>query len=161
MSHDMESTIPVLVAGNYCHDTLINSKGRFEVLGGSASYISAVLSALKVDHSVIAKVGPDFKYAVQLAHPPLTVRDFPTTHFIDDFTSGTRVGSLLAECEAIYPGDLGTQRARIGLASGVAHELLPETLVRLKELSDVVSALPIPPSASSIAGWQTPPSWTS
>jgi 1D-myo-inositol 3-kinase len=141
MCHPMENTTAqVLVAGNYCHDTLIGAEGRHEVLGGSASYISAVLTALEVRYRVVSKVGTDFKYGSQLSHAPLVAEDAPTTHFVDDFTSGRRVGHLQAECAPIRPEDLGETSVDIAIACGVAREILPETLFELKAKSRVLIA---------------------
>jgi 1D-myo-inositol 3-kinase len=136
----MPPTTEVLIVGNYCHDTLLNSRGRFEVLGGSSSYVSAVLGSLGSRFEVIAKVGSNFRYAKQVPCVPLVDPQAPTTHFVDDFRSGTRQSLLTAECSPILPRDLGTRGARIGLACGVAREVRPETLVRLKELCPIVIA---------------------
>jgi 1D-myo-inositol 3-kinase len=128
------------VAGNYCHDTLINQRGRFEVLGGSASYISAVLSSLETRFEVVARVGSDFKYAEQVLKAPRVDPTGVTTHFVDDFTSGVRESLLVAESAPLSASDLGREPSRIGLACGVAREVQPETLLRLKALCPIVVA---------------------
>lgn len=130
--------VPALVVGNYCHDTLIHPFGQYEVLGGSASYIGAVFSNLGVGFKGVSKVGHDFKYTGQVKTAPLIQPQSKTTHFIDDFTSGTRQERLGAICDPIYAADLGTTRAQLGLACGIARELLPETLIRMRELCSVV-----------------------
>jgi 1D-myo-inositol 3-kinase len=136
----MISATDALVAGNYCHDTLVRQDGSYEVLGGSSSYISAVFRGLEVRHQVVAKAGPDFRYEAQVRHAPRIVPGTRTTHFVDDFTSGVRQSILKSEAAAITPEDLGTIRARLGIACGVAREILPETLVRLKALCPIVIA---------------------
>ena len=128
----------ILMVGNYCHDTLINPRGIFEELGGSASYISAALAGMGVQARTIAKVGLDFRYLDRVRTAPLISREFPTTHFIDDTTSGKRVATLKSVCAPILASDLPRSRARIGIVSGVAMEILPETLVRVRELTDTV-----------------------
>ena len=53
----------ILVAGHYCHDTLLSNAGEHHALGGSAAYASAILDALGEPCTVAAKVGEDFLYA--------------------------------------------------------------------------------------------------
>lgn len=128
----------VLLVGNYVHDTLVHPHGRYETLGGSASYISRALNAMGADFRVVAKVGPDFRYRDTIPNPPIVSKTHPTTHFIDDFTGSDMAATLRAIGEPIYPQDLGDYRARIGLAVGVAMELLPETLQALHERCELV-----------------------
>ena len=54
--------LEILVAGHYCHDTLMSKRGVHAALGGSAAYISAILAGLGARFEVVAKVGPDFLY---------------------------------------------------------------------------------------------------
>ena len=131
---------PVLVVGHYCHDTLIHANGsRSEALGGSAAYISSVLSALDRNFSVVSKVGSDFAYASQVIHPPRVIPFFKTTQFIADFTRGERVETVSAVCEAIYPEDLPENtRVGLGLAVGIVGEVLPQTLEKLASCSRLV-----------------------
>jgi 1D-myo-inositol 3-kinase len=136
----MNLNTDVLVAGNYCHDTLLNARGSFEVLGGSASYISAVLASLGARFETVAKVGQDFLYLDKVKRPPLVAPGARTTHFVDDFRQGARRSLLMVECVAIEPADLGPGRARVGLACGVARELRRPALRRMRELCDVVVA---------------------
>jgi 1D-myo-inositol 3-kinase len=110
------------------------------VLGGSASYISAVLTSLQVRFEVVAHVGTDFLYSDQVLRSPRVSPSLPTTHFVDDLRSGVRQSLLKAECAPLLPEHLGNLQASIGLACGVARELLPETLVRLKALCPIVIA---------------------
>ncbi len=125
----------VLVVGHYCHDLLRHGPGReTQALGGSAAYISAVLGAMEVDHTVVSVAGEDFQYGAQVRHPPRLVPGARTTQFTADFTGGERVLRLGAVAPPIRPEDITTE-ARVALGCGVAGELLPETLVRIAERS--------------------------
>jgi 1D-myo-inositol 3-kinase len=138
----MPDSLPeVLVAGNYCHDTLVTRWGVHRVLGGSVAYISAVLRGLAVPFRTVAKVGGDFLYAAQVAAAPLVVAGARTTGFVDDYTGGERTETLEARCEPIYPADLAhLPRVRIAIAGAIASEIPPETLWCLRARSDVVLA---------------------
>jgi len=46
--------VSILVAGHYCHDTLIGNDSIHRTLGGSAAYVSAILQALGEAHAVRA-----------------------------------------------------------------------------------------------------------
>lgn len=130
----------VLVVGNYCHDILVWPDRTVETLGGSSAYISAIFARLKLNFSVTAKVGEDFLYPSKVSRAPIVVKGYPTTHFVDDYTDGPRVAILRSTCEPIRAADLPNERALIGIACGVAMEILPETVKRLRELCDVVIA---------------------
>lgn len=143
-----------LVVGNYCHDVLFRD-GRLvgETLGGAASFVSNVLDALSPSfHHYVAKVGPDFAYAVSVAHPPLVAPSSSgTTLFHAHFPSqshshgpsgyhGDRVLRRVRTCDPILPSDLpgDDDRFDFGLAVGVAGEIPPETLARMLDLCRVV-----------------------
>ncbi|EHA8586674.1 inositol 3-kinase [Cocos nucifera] len=149
-------TRAALVVGNYCHDVLFRD-GRVvgETLGGAASFVSNVLDVLSPSspnsssHRYVAKVGPDFAYAV--AHPPLVAPSSPTTLFHAYFPSqsrphgqsgyhGDRVLRRVRACDPILPADLlgDADRFDFGLAAGVAGEIPPETLARMLDLCQVV-----------------------
>jgi 1D-myo-inositol 3-kinase len=130
--------VDILVVGNCCHDTLLLPQGTFEALGGSTSYISAALKPSGADFQVIGKVGTDFLYGYTLAYQPIVSRTAPTTRFVDDLTVPERICTLRAVCEPLRPEDLPRERAKIGIACGVAMELLPETLLAMRELVDVL-----------------------
>uniref|UniRef100_A0A0D6R665 Carbohydrate kinase PfkB domain-containing protein n=1 Tax=Araucaria cunninghamii TaxID=56994 RepID=A0A0D6R665_ARACU len=138
-----------LVVGNYCHDLLKLASGReVESLGGSVSYITNILDALGLDSTVVSKVGSDFKYARETtSHPPSAVlASAKTTQFSADFTAGNeRVLRVTNACESIHPSDIPSPPAAnstymIGLAVGVAKEIVPETLKRMVEVSGMVVA---------------------
>jgi 1D-myo-inositol 3-kinase len=133
----MNDRSSALVVGHYSHDTLINANGTHSAaLGGSASYISSVFSALRVDCRVVSKVGSDFAYHAQTFHRPRVIAAGSTTHFIADFTHGERVGSVGKVCEAIFPSDIPEDGMyELGLAVGIVGEVLPETLFRLSQRS--------------------------
>jgi 1D-myo-inositol 3-kinase len=128
----------ILVVGNYCHDTLIGAQGNFEILGGSASYISAALKGLNARFRLVAKVGEDFRYFKETSPAPIVSSTHPTTHFIDDTISGERRSLLKARCEEIYPKDIGNECFKITLASGVAGEITPSLLTYLRSVSEIL-----------------------
>src|SRR3989442_14472492 len=107
----------VIVAGNYSHDTILGGdtmkwcpptallgdreRARSE-LGGSAAYVSAVLLAAKVDFSVVANVGDDFRYAGRVPAARV-VPGARTTSFLDDYRTGERIASLRAPAPPLRP----------------------------------------------------------
>jgi 1D-myo-inositol 3-kinase len=121
------------VIGNYCHDTLVYPGQEIETLGGSAAYIGNVFAGVGLEFELASKVGKDFKYTNRVARKPIVDSDSFTTHFLDDYRSGERVGSLLKECSAIDARDLPDGQAEIGLLCGVASEILPETLIEVRK----------------------------
>lgn len=128
----------LLVVGNYAHDEIITQRGEtFSALGGATAYMSTVLEALGADYEVVSKVGRDFLYGSELTRPPIVDLSLPTTSFLDDFTSGRRVGTVTALCSPIRAADL-TGSAKIAIGNGCAGEVLPETVARLREISQVV-----------------------
>ncbi|KAH9329878.1 hypothetical protein KI387_001986 [Taxus chinensis] len=140
-----------MVVGHYCHDVLKFGSGGerervVESLGGSVSYITNVLDALRLPSTVVSKVGSDFAYALDTAfHPPSAILgDAKTTQFYADLSrAGERVLRVNNACEAIYPEDIPSNekgKFMIGLAVGVAGEILPETLRRMAAVSEVVVA---------------------
>lgn len=135
--------VRALVVGHYCHDLIRLHAGReVESLGGSVSYVTNILDALGLQSTVISKVGSDFSYASATAsHPPTVVHPTKTTRFYADFTAGSdRVLRVLDACDPIHPSDIPSDPTdyAIGLAVGVAREILPETLRRMVEVSKLV-----------------------
>jgi len=131
----------ILIVGNYCHDTLILPTGTYETLGGSSSYISAAFSSLpSTRFNVIAKVGVDFLYNQRITAPPLIAKNVPTTHFVDDLTGKIRTERVKAVCAPIFATDIPKSRAKIGIACGVAMEIMPETVQRMRGVCDLVVA---------------------
>lgn len=128
----------ILVAGHYCHDTLIGNAGSAQALGGSAAYASAILDALAEPHEVIAKVGGDFRYAALVSHQPLVVPG-RTTAFVDDDRGGERRQRVEAVAPPIEPFEL-QGRFELGIACAVAGELPLRTLLRMRELCGVLVA---------------------
>ncbi|HEY6911776.1 MAG TPA: PfkB family carbohydrate kinase [Myxococcales bacterium] len=128
----------ILVAGHYCHDTLIGNAGASQALGGSAAYASAILDALAEPHAVIAKVGSDFRYLSQVSHPPAVVAG-RTTAFVDDYRAGERRQRVEAVAPPIEPFELAG-RFDLGIACAVAGELPSRTLLRMRELCGVLLA---------------------
>ena len=130
--------VPILIAGHYCHDTIVGKAGRHEVLGGSAAYSSAVLGALGVSCSVVAKVGADFRYRRQVAGAPI-VEGPRTTSFVDDYSAGERSETLEAVCAPIRPEEIELP-ADVAIACPIAGELPPATLLKLRSVSRLLVA---------------------
>lgn len=129
----------ILIAGHYCHDTLLGNEGARRALGGSAAYASAILEALGEPYSVAAKAGPDFLYRGQVTKQPRIVEGARTSSFIDDYRSGERRDSVEAVCEPLHPGDLqGTYE--VGIACGVTGEVTLPVLRRMREICRIVVA---------------------
>ncbi|KAJ4834694.1 hypothetical protein Tsubulata_003596 [Turnera subulata] len=132
----------VLIVGNYCHDVLIqNGAVKAESLGGAASFISNVLNGMSVPCNLVAKVGRDFKYAIN--HVPIQVPCSKTTVFHAYFDLGEdrnqdRVLKRVCACDPIRPQDLPDARFDFGMAVGVGGEILPETLEKMLDICDVV-----------------------
>jgi len=88
---------------------------------------------------VASKVGPDFLYRSQITHPPETIEDKQTTEFFADFTQGEerilKAGNI---CAPIEPVDIIDMEYELGLAVGIACEVLPETLKNMVEVSRYV-----------------------
>lgn len=128
----------ILVAGHYCHDTLIGNAGAHRALGGSAAYAAAVLDALGETCRVVAKVGDDFLYGKEVSHPPLVVPG-RTTAFVDDYRGAERRQRVEAVAPPILPEDLEGEH-EVGMACAVAGELPLPSLRRLRRISRVVVA---------------------
>jgi len=131
--------VSILIAGNYCHDTLLGNSGEQRTLGGSAAYAAAILDALGEPYEVVAKVGPDFLYADRVLKRAEIVPGARTTAFVDDYRPEARRGRVEALCEPIRPEDLRGSH-QIGIACGIAGEVLPETLRRMRAICDLVIA---------------------
>lgn len=123
--------VDLLVAGSYCHDLLRRPEGDVHTLGGSAAYVSGVLTQVGVAHRVASVVGEDFRYAAQVAQGA-RVRGPHTTAFTSELRGEQRTLWLTAVAPPLRPEDLEVD-ARVGLACAVAGEVPPETLLRLTE----------------------------
>jgi 1D-myo-inositol 3-kinase len=130
--------VTILVAGHYCHDTLLGNAGAQRRLGGSAAYASAILDALGEPYRVVAKVGEDFLHGEEVSRKPL-VAPGRTTAFIVDYRGPERHERVEAVAAPIAPGDLQGEY-EVGLACAVAGELPVQTLQRLRQISRVVVA---------------------
>ncbi len=130
--------MPILVAGHYCHDTLIGNDSIHRTLGGSAAYVSAILEALGEPHAVVAKVGPDFLYAHEVTRQPIVAAG-RTTAFVDDYRGPKRRGRVEAVAPAIEPEDLNGSW-EIGIACAIAGEVPLRTLRRLRQICGTVVA---------------------
>ncbi|HTO97101.1 MAG TPA: PfkB family carbohydrate kinase [Myxococcales bacterium] len=129
----------ILVAGHYCHDTLIGNDGApHRTLGGSAAYISAVLDALGEPCRVVAKVGDDFLYGKEVSHAPAIVPG-RTTAFVDDYRGAERRQRVEAVAPPILPEELEGDY-QVGIACAIAGELPLPSLRRLRRASRVVVA---------------------
>lgn len=128
----------ILVAGHYCHDTILRPAGEHRALGGSAAYASAILDALHEPYEVAAKAGPDFLYAGQVTKQPRIVPG-RTSAFIDDYRAGERRDSVAAVCEPLHPGDLQGSY-EVGLACAITCELPEPTLAHMRGICRVLIA---------------------
>ncbi|MGZ6143637.1 MAG: PfkB family carbohydrate kinase, partial [Myxococcales bacterium] len=128
----------ILVAGHYCHDTLLSNAGTHRALGGSAAYASAVLQAFGEPYEVAARVGEDFLYRAQVFKQPLVTRG-RTSSFIDDYRSGERREHVDAVCEPLQPEDLRGSYD-VGLACAVSGEVTPPVLARLRQICRIAMA---------------------
>jgi len=134
-----EETGMILVAGHYCHDTILSNAGTHRALGGSAAYASAVFDAFGEPYEVAAKAGPDFLYASQVTKQPKIVPGQRTSSFVDDYRFGERRDHADAVCEPLWPEDLhGT--FDVGIACAITGEVPLQTLGRIRELSRIVLA---------------------
>ncbi|OAY71151.1 inositol 3-kinase isoform X2 [Ananas comosus] len=130
-----------VVVGNYCHDVLFRDGAAVgETLGGAAAFVSNVLDALLSPSPAryVAKVGPDFAHSVPRSR--LLSSPSPTTLFHAHFHSRHHDRRLLRRvraCDPIFPSDLPDARFSLGLAVGVAGEILPETLECIVGACDV------------------------
>ncbi|MBF5042915.1 carbohydrate kinase [Aggregicoccus sp. 17bor-14] len=121
----------VLLVGHYCHDRLQRAEGERHTLGGSAAYVSRVLAAAGVEHKVAGLVGEDFRYAHEVLHPA-QVQGPHTTEFVARFDGEARtltLGHVAPPVSAAQVRALGS--APLGLACGIAGEVLPEALEAL------------------------------
>ena len=128
----------VVVAGHYCHDVLVGENGQRRELGGSAAYASAVLRSAAVDFAVVANVGDDFLYAGRVPAPRVVAGAW-TTSFVDDYRGAERIQTLHAAAPPLLPDDL-VEPCRIGLAVPIAAELPAPTLLRMRDLSNLLLA---------------------
>lgn len=128
----------ILVAGNYCHDTLVNASAERRTLGGSSAYASAILRWLEEPHEVVANVGGDFLYFHEVYKPPRLAGP-KTTSFVCDYRGGERREHVVARCQPLAPDDLHGA-FDVGLACGVAGEVTPEVLSRLRSICRVLVA---------------------
>jgi len=128
----------ILIAGHYCHDTLLSNEGTHRALGGSAAYGSAILEALGEPFDVAAKVGADFLYAAQVLRPARVVAG-RTSSFIDDYRGGERRDHVEAVCEPLYPEDLDGAYD-VGIACAITGEVPLPTLRRIRQICRVVVA---------------------
>ena len=128
----------ILVAGRYCHDTLLSNAGTHRALGGSAAYASAIFEALHEPYEVAAKVGADFLYTAQVKRPPRIVAG-RTSSFVDDYRSGERREHVEAVCEPLDPEDLQGS-FDVGLACAVSCEVTPATLARIRQICHITMA---------------------
>lgn len=78
-------------------------------------------------------------YRSDITHPPIRVDDQHTTEFFADFTQGEeRVLKAGNICAPIEPSDIPDMEYELGLAVGIACEVLPETLQHMVDVSRYV-----------------------
>ena len=124
----------------WCHDACNMSFATTNVRYLKYQLLFSVLpKILNAPVQVASKVGPDFLYRSQITHPPHTIEDQQTTQFFADFTQGEeRVLTAGNICEPIVPEDIPDVQFELGLAVGIACEVLPETLEQMVRVSRFV-----------------------
>ncbi len=128
----------ILAVGHYSHDELISPAGEVSRrLGGPPAYISSVLHALDADYSIVAKVGRDFRYSGAVHREPIVAPHAPTTACSNDYSGGGRRQTIPCVCDPISPGDIRTS-AKVCLACGMVGEILPDTVRRLRGVSQIL-----------------------
>lgn len=133
--------VSICVVGNCCHDRITQKDGsRHESLGGSPSFISAVLTALDVDHEIVSTVGADFLYQNELKFAPRVSATHPTTTFIAEFTESGQDQRVVARCEPIRIEDLPDAEIDVALVAGTAGEVSPALVAELRRRSRYVIA---------------------
>ncbi len=139
MSQVSSKHIPLLIVGHYTHDVIINSQGHFQRLGGGVGYASTVAAGLKQHFKILSKVGDDFRYLTQCIQIPTIVKNRKTTSFINDTRVIPRRHQVNAICAPFDPGDIDST-ANVTIVCGVVGEILPETIKRLHEKSQLLIA---------------------
>nr|CAD1831788.1 unnamed protein product [Ananas comosus var. bracteatus] len=144
-----------VVVGNYCHDVLFRDGAAVgETLGGAAAFVSNVLDAL-LSPSPPATSPRSAQTSPTPSPAPASSPPLPTTLFHAHFHSRHHDRRLLRRvraCDPIFPSDLPDARFSLGLAVGVAGEIL-------RRLSSASSAPATSPSSTSRASSapSTPP----
>lgn len=137
----MSSFIPVCVIGHCCHDTVKKKDGTLhQSLGGSPSFISAILTALQVPHHVVSVVGEDFKYSESITFRPRISNSHLTTAFEADFTGEDQIQRVTARCEEIRIEDLPDAEIGVGMVAGVVGEIPPTLISELRRRSKILIA---------------------
>lgn len=146
MSLSMRNGIPdkswMLVAKDYLGVTRLATRRFLQQMSAIFKYqllFSLLTKMLNAPVQVASKVGPDFLYRSQITHPPNTIEGQQTTQFFADFTQGEeRVLTAGNICEPIEPEDIPDVQFELGLAVGIACEVLPETLEQMVNVSRYV-----------------------
>jgi 1D-myo-inositol 3-kinase len=124
-------TIDISLVGHYTQDTIITADGKkYERQGGPPSHMKPFLKAAGVNFRIVSKIGKDFKYTENL-HNPVKICDNPTTAWLGDYSKGERQMKFLSVCDAIKPEDIDHESV-ISIACGVANEILPETVKKMR-----------------------------
>ena len=135
----MSKNTPILVVGHSSHDILINRENKVtKCLGGSAPYISNILTALNITHNVVSHVGHDFKYLYQCNFFPTFTKKSKTTAFIN-INYYSRVQKVIECCTPIVPKDI-LYTADIAVVCGIFNEVLPITIEKLRSRSKILIA---------------------
>ena len=128
-----------LVLGNYSHDFVVLNGKKHLRLGGPPVYIGRILDSLEADYWVVTKVGDDFKYIRALPQKPILTRK-PTCCTEHVSVNGRISCSKIFErCEKIYPQDIRV-KAKVAIIGGHVNEIPPETVVFLRDCSELVIA---------------------
>ncbi|MCX6815685.1 MAG: PfkB family carbohydrate kinase, partial [Candidatus Aenigmarchaeota archaeon] len=133
----MSNPHDILLVGHYDHDTIVTPDGKkYQRQGGPVSHMTPFLKAANVDFNVVSKIGKDFLYTSNL-HNPVDVSDKPTTAWLGDYTKQEREMKFLSICDPIALDDISTS-AKVMIACGVANEILPGTIEKMRKNSEVL-----------------------
>jgi len=130
---------PLLIVGHYTHDVIMSSQKSFQRLGGGAGYASIVAEGLNQPFKTLSKVGDDFLYLTECVQIPTILANRKTTSFINDTRSIPRRHQVKALCEPFHPDDIDCT-ADVTIVCGVIGEILPETIKKLHEKSQLLVA---------------------
>ena len=131
--------IPLLIVGHYTHDVIINLQESFHRLGGGAGYASIVAEGLNQHFKTLSKVGDDFRYLAECLQIPIIVENTKTTSFVNDTRAIPRRHQVEALCAPFSPDDIDCT-ADVTIVCGVIGEILPATIKRLHEKSQLMIA---------------------
>ena len=130
-------SLSITVFANPTIDIIIKNETKSNKIGGPPSYTNSVLKNSGLNYKIVSKVGKDFP-STGVSYLPI-ITEKPSTKFILEYFDGGRNLYSPEACEPIKPEDV-KEKTKIALVSGVFCEVLPETLEKIREKSDVIIA---------------------